>query len=324
MPAALDLKEEILALKKARNAVILVHNYQSGDIQDLGDYVGDSLGLAYHAKATDADVIVFCGVHFMAETAKIVNPNKIVVLPDKDAGCSLEQSCPAPQLEAFLKANADKNYYVIAYINCSGAVKALCDVICTSGNAVKIVNQAPPDRPILFVPDENLGAWVMEQTGRKMDLWKGNCYVHVEFTRDSINRIKAEYPDALVVAHPECTQAVRLLADEVCSTEKMVTFVKNAPVKNIIVVTESGMLHRLRKEAPDKNLIAGPTDRCACADCRYMKMNTLEKLRDCLDKLEPRVEMPEDIRKRAEAPLFPHGIHSDRIRHSPESRIFGM
>lgn len=304
MPAALDLKEEILALKKARNAVILVHNYQSGDIQDLGDYVGDSLGLAYHAKATDADVIVFCGVHFMAETAKIVNPGKIVVLPDKDAGCSLEQSCPAPQLEAFLKANAEKNYYVIAYINCSGAVKALCDVICTSGNAVKIVNQAPKDRPILFVPDENLGAWVMEQTGRKMDLWKGNCYVHVEFTRDSINRIKAEYPDALVVAHPECTQAVRLLADEVCSTEKMVTYVKNAPVKNIIVVTESGMLHRLRKEAPDKNLIAGPTDRCACADCRYMKMNTLEKLRDCLDKLEPRVEMPEDIRKRAEAPLL--------------------
>ena len=304
MLAALDLKEEILALKKARNAVILVHNYQSGDIQDLGDYVGDSLGLAYHAKATDADVIVFCGVHFMAETAKIVNPNKIVVLPDADAGCSLEQSCPAPQLEAFLKANADKNYYVIAYINCSGAVKALCDVICTSGNAVKIVNQAPKDRPILFVPDENLGAWVMEQTGRKMDLWKGNCYVHVEFTRDSINRIKAEYPDALVVAHPECTQAVRLLADEVCSTEKMVTYVKNAPVKNIIVVTESGMLHRLRKEAPDKNLIAGPTDRCACADCRYMKMNTLEKLRNCLDKLEPRVEMPEDIRKRAEAPLL--------------------
>jgi quinolinate synthase len=304
MLAALDLKEEILALKKARNAVILVHNYQSGDIQDLGDYVGDSLGLAYQAKATDADVIVFCGVHFMAETAKIVNPNKIVVLPDKDAGCSLEQSCPAPQLEAFLKANAEKNYYVIAYINCSGAVKALCDVICTSGNAVKIVNQAPPDRPILFVPDENLGAWVMEQTGRKMDLWKGNCYVHVEFTRESINRIKAQHPDALVVAHPECTQAVRLLADEVCSTEKMVTYVKNAPVKNIIVVTESGMLHRLRKEAPDKNLIAGPTDRCACADCRYMKMNTLEKLRDCLDKLEPRVEMPEDIRKRAELPLL--------------------
>ena len=219
MPAALDLKEEILALKKARNAVILAHNYQTGDIQDVADYVGDSLGLAYHAKATEADVIVFCGVHFMAETAKIVNPGKIVVLPDADAGCSLEQSCPADELAAFLAANAEKNYYVIAYINCSGGVKALCDVIVTSGNAVKIVNLAPKDRPILFVPDENLGAWVMEQTGRKMDLWKGNCYVHVEFTRDSIHRIKTEYPAALVVAHPECTQAVRLLADEVCSTE---------------------------------------------------------------------------------------------------------
>jgi quinolinate synthase len=240
----------------------------------------------------------------MAETAKIVNPEKIVVLPDKDAGCSLEQSCPADELEGFLNANKEKNYYVIAYINCSGAVKALCDVICTSGNAVKIVNQAPKDRPILFVPDENLGAWVMEQTGRKMDLWKGNCYVHVEFTRESIQRIKSEYPDALVVAHPECTQAVRLLADEVCSTEKMVDYCKNAPVKNIIVVTESGMLHRLRKECPDKNLIPGPTDRCACADCRYMKMNTLQKLRDCLANLSPRVEMEEPVRKRAEAPLL--------------------
>ena len=304
MPVNLDLKEEILALKKARNAVILAHNYQTGDIQDVADYVGDSLGLAYHAKATEADVIVFCGVHFMAETAKIVNPGKIVVLPDADAGCSLEQSCPATDLAAFLEANADRNYYVVAYINCSGGVKALCDVIVTSGNAVKIVNLAPKDRPILFVPDENLGAWVIEQTGRKMDLWKGNCYVHVEFTRDSINRIKSEFPEALVVAHPECSQAVRLLADEVCSTEKMISYCKNAPVNDIIVVTESGMLHRLRKECPDKNLIAGPTDRCACADCRYMKMNTLQKLRDCLDTLQPRVEMEESLRIRAEAPLL--------------------
>ena len=304
MPSSLDLKEEILALKKARNAVILAHNYQTGDIQDVADYVGDSLGLAYHAQATAANVIAFCGVHFMAETAKIVNPGKIVVLPDKDAGCSLEQACPAGELSAFLTDNAGKNYYVIAYINCSAAVKALCDVICTSGNAVKIVNQAPPGRPILFVPDENLGAWVIEQTGRKMDLWKGNCYVHVEFTRDSIHRIKAEYPDALVVAHPECTRAVRLLADEVCSTEKMVGYCRNAPVRNIIVVTESGMLHRLRKECPDKNLIAGPTDRCACADCRFMKMNTLQKLRDCLDTLQPRIEMEEPLRQRAEAPLL--------------------
>lgn len=304
MAVALDLKDEILELKRARKAVILAHNYQTGDIQDVADYVGDSLGLAYHAKATDAEVIVFCGVHFMAETAKIVNPKKIVVLPDKDAGCSLEQACPADQLEAYLKQHADKNYYVIAYINCSAGVKALCDVICTSGNAVKIVNLAPQDRPILFVPDANLGAWVMEQTGRKMDLWQGSCYVHVEFTRDSINRIKAEYPDALVVAHPECTQAVRLLADEVCSTERMVDFCKKAEVKNIIVVTESGMLHRLKRECPDKNLIPGPTDRCACADCRYMKMNTMEKLRNCLRDLTPQVEMDEEIRRRAEVPLL--------------------
>lgn len=301
---AIDLKEEILRLKKERNAIILAHNYQDGEIQDIADYVGDSLGLAYQAQKTSAEVIVFCGVHFMAETAKILNPDKIVVLPDKDAGCSLEESCPAEDLEAFIKANAAKNYYVIAYINCSGAVKALCDVIVTSGNAIKIVNQAPADRPILFVPDANLGAWVMEQTGRKMDLWQGSCYVHVEFTQNSINKIKAQYPNALVVAHPECTTAVRLLADEVCSTEKMVTYCQNAPVKDIIVVTESGMLHRLRKEAPDKNLIPGPTDHCACNDCRYMKMNTLQKLHDCLKNLTPRVEMPEEIRARAEAPII--------------------
>ena len=305
MPAAaIDLRDAILRLKRERNAVILAHNYQTGDIQDLADFVGDSLGLAYFAKSTTADVIAFCGVHFMAETAKIVNPAKTVVLPDKDAGCSLEQSCPGPELEAFLKQHADRNYYVVAYINCSAHVKSLCDVICTSGNAVRIVQQAPPDRPILFVPDANLGAWVMEQTGRKMDLWQGSCYVHVEFTRASIQRIKDEHPGALVVAHPECTQAVRLLADEVCSTEKMISYCRNAPASDIIVVTESGMLHRLRKEVPEKNLIAGPTDRCACADCRYMKMNTLQKLHDCLEKLEPRVELPEEIRARAEVPLL--------------------
>ena len=304
MTAALDLKEEILALRKARNAVILAHNYQTGEIQDLADYVGDSLGLAYQAKATDADVIVFCGVHFMAETAKIINPGKIVVLPDLDAGCSLEQACPAAELQAYLTSNAGQNPYVIAYINCSGAVKALSDVICTSGNAVKIVNQAPADRPILFVPDENLGAWVIEQTGRRMDLWQGACYVHVEFTRDSIRRIKAAHPDALVVAHPECTRAVRLLADEVCSTEKMIDWCRAAASRDIIVVTESGMLHRLRKECPDKNLIAGPTDLCACAECRYMKMNTLQKLRDCLNTLQPRIEMEASLLARAAIPLL--------------------
>lgn len=298
-----DLREQILALKKERNAVILAHNYQVGEIQDIADYVGDSLGLAYRASETNADVIAFCGVHFMAETAKIINPEKTVVLPDRDAGCSLEESCPAPDLEAYIEANREKNYYVIAYINCSAGVKALCDCICTSGNAVKIVEAAPADRPILFVPDQNLGEWVMQQTDRKMDLWQGSCYVHVEFTRDSIQKIKDEYPDAAVVAHPECTTAVRLLADEVCSTEKMIAFCKNSTADNIIVITESGMLHRLRKEAPGKNLIAGPTDRCNCSDCKFMKLNTMQKLHDCLLNLSPEITLPEDIRRRAEVPI---------------------
>lgn len=298
--AATDIVEEILDLKKKRNAVILAHNYQSGEIQDLADFVGDSLGLSYKAAETEADVIAFCGVHFMGETAKIVNPAKTVVIPDMDAGCSLSDSCPPEKLAAFLDAHPEKNYYVVAYINCSAGVKALADVICTSGNAMKIVNSAPPDRDILFVPDQNLGAWVMEKTGRKMDLWQGNCYVHVEFTRASIAKIRGEYPDALVVAHPECTYAVRMLADEVCSTEKMVTYCKDSPASAFIIVTESGMLHRLKKEVPAKTFIPGPTDLCACADCRYMKMNTLEKLRDCLDFLEPQILIPEDIRVKAE------------------------
>ena len=219
-PTSLDLSEELPELKRKRNAVILAHNYQVPELQDVADFVGDSLGLSYQAAKTDADVILFCGVHFMAETAKIINPTKRVILPDLDAGCSLSESCPPEKLAAFLKEHADKNYYVIAYINCSAGVKALADVICTSGNADKIVRAAPADRNILFVPDQNLGAWVMERTGRKMDLWQGTCYVHVEFTARSISKIREEYPDAPVVAHPECTYAVRMLADEVCSTEK--------------------------------------------------------------------------------------------------------
>jgi quinolinate synthetase complex, A subunit len=304
MPAIVtDLTEEILALKKERNAVILAHNYQVREIQELADYVGDSLGLSYHAAQTDADVIAFCGVHFMGETAKIVNPNKRVVIPDMDAGCSLSDSCPPEKLEAFLRENADKNYYVIAYINCSAGVKALSDVIVTSGNAIKIVEAAPKDRNILFVPDQNLGSWVMEKTGRKMDLWRGNCYVHVEFTRNSVARIREQHPDAKLVAHPECTYAVRMLADEVCSTEKMISYCRDTPADSFIIVTESGMLHRLRREIPGKTFIPGPTDACACADCRYMKMNTLEKLHDCLLNLEPEILIPEDIRARAERPI---------------------
>jgi quinolinate synthase len=297
---ATDIVEEILDLKQRRNAVILAHNYQVGPIQDLADFVGDSLGLSYKASETDADVIAFCGVHFMGETAKIINPAKKVVIPDMDAGCSLSDSCPPEDLAAFLEAHREKNYYVIAYINCSAGVKALADVICTSGNAVKIVQSAPEGRPILFVPDQNLGSWVMEKTGRKMDLWQGNCYVHVEFTRNSIASIRKEYPGAKVVAHPECTFAVRMLADEVCSTEKMVSYCRESSANAFIIVTESGMLHRLKKEVPGKLFIPGPTDLCACNDCRYMKLNTLEKLRNCLDYLEPEITIPEPIRLKAE------------------------
>ena len=297
------LADEIKRLKSERNAVILAHNYQGAEIQELADHVGDSLGLAYRAAETEADVIAFCGVHFMGETAKIVNPGKTVVLPDLNAGCSLSDSCPPEKLAAYLEEHAAKNYYVVAYINCSAGVKALSDVICTSGNAVRIVESVPADRNILFVPDENLGSWVTEQTGRPMTLWKGNCYVHVEFTRQSIEKIRSEYPAAPVVAHPECTHAVRLLADEVCSTEKMVSYCQESSAQAFIIVTESGMLHRLRREIPGKTFIPGPTDHCACADCRYMKMNTLEKLRDCLRDLTPQIIIPEVLRTRAESPI---------------------
>jgi quinolinate synthase len=299
----IDIAHDIRRLKKERNAVILAHNYQIAEIQDIADFVGDSLGLSFKAAETDADVIAFCGVHFMAETAKIVNPTKTVILPDIDAGCSLSESCPPDKLAAYLENHRDKNYYVVAYINCSAGVKALSDVICTSGNAVKIVNRVPADRNILFVPDQNLGEWVIEQTGRPMELWKGNCYLHVEFTRRSINAIKSEFPDAPVVAHPECTIAVRLLADEICSTEKMVDYCRTNPSDAFVIVTEAGMLHRLKKEIPHKTFIAGPTETCACADCRFMKMNTLEKLHSALDILQPEIVMDEELRSRAEIPI---------------------
>jgi quinolinate synthase len=303
------LAKEIFTLKKQLNAVILAHNYQVPEIQDVADYVGDSLGLAQQAAQTSADVIVFCGVHFMAETAKILNPDKIVVLPDKDAGCSLEESCPAEKLAALQSTNP--NFWTIAYINCSAAVKALCDVIVTSGNAEKIVGAAPQDKDILFVPDENLGQWVMEQTGRPMTLWQGNCYAHVEFRHDSLLELKAQFPGAKIVVHPESVRAVRELADAVCSTEKMISFCKNDPANKFIVVTESGIIHRMQKECPGKEFICAPvfdvmrspTDRCRCSECKYMKLNTLEKVRDCMKKLSPRVELPPEILKRARLPI---------------------
>src|SRR4051812_27175213 len=295
------LSRDILALKRKLNAIILAHNYQVPEIQDVADFVGDSLGLSQQAAKTQAEVIVFCGVHFMAETAKILNPNKVVLLPDKDAGCSLEESCPADKLKAFQQTNP--NFYTIAYINCSAEVKALSDVICTSGNAVKIVNASPKDKDLLFVPDENLGAWVMEKTGRPMTLWRGNCYIHVEFTHLSILHIRKQFPNAPLVAHPECTKAVRMLADEVCSTEKMVEYCKKTLSKEIIIATEFGMLHRLQKECPDKTFIAAPTENCRCNECRFMKMNTLEKLYDCMVDLNPRIELPPEILARARLPI---------------------
>src|ERR1700722_6352688 len=299
-----DLMEELRELKRERNAVILAHNYQVPELQDVADFVGDSLGLSYEAKKTNADVILFCGVHFMAETAKIINPAKRVILPDLEAGCSLSESCPPEKLAEFLEKHADKNYYVIAYINCSAGVKAQSDVICTSGNAAKIVQSAPGNRNILFVPDQNLGAWVMERTGRQMDLWQGTCYVHVEFTARSINRIREEFPNAPVVAHPECTYAVRMLADEVCSTAKMVAFCRRSTGKEIIVVTEAGMLHRLKKEIPDKTFIPGPTENCFCGECRYMKKNTLEKAYDALLKMDAELTLADPVRARAELPIL--------------------
>jgi quinolinate synthase len=301
-PARLDaLSRDILKLKRSLNAIILAHNYQVPEIQDVADFVGDSLGLSQQAAKTKAEVIVFCGVHFMAETAKILNPQKIVILPDKDAGCSLEESCPAPKLKALQATNP--NFYTVTYINCSAEVKALSDVICTSGNAVKIVKAAPAERDLLFVPDENLGAWVMEQTGRKMTLWAGSCYAHVEFTHAGVMRIRREFPDAPLVAHPECTKAVRLLADEICSTEQMVSFCKRTPAQAILIATEAGMIHRLRKECPGKRFIPVPVENCRCNECRFMKMNTLEKLYDCMEKLNPRVELSAEIMQRARLPI---------------------
>jgi quinolinate synthase len=296
-----EIQASILALKQERNAIILAHNYQIEPIQRIADYVGDSLGLAYKAAETDADVIAFCGVHFMAETAKIVNPGKTVVLPDIEAGCSLSDSCPADKLAAYKAAHPD--VYVVAYINCSAAVKALSDVICTSGNAMKIVSKVPQDRPLLFVPDQNLGQWVAKQTGRPMHLWPGSCYAHVLFTREAIEKLRLRFPDAPVVAHPECVESVRDAADMVCSTEKMLDYCQNNTAKSFIVVTEAGMLHRLQREIPHKTFIAGPTNTCACNECRYMKMNTLEKLYTCLRDLTPAIEMEESIRCRAELPL---------------------
>lgn len=294
-------QQEIVRLKKESNAVILCHNYQIDPIQQVADYVGDSLGLARQAAETDAEVIVFCGVHFMAETAKILNPAKKVLLPDLDAGCSLSDSCPAEKLAEYKEKNPD--LYVVAYVNCSAAVKALSDVICTSGNAMQIVNSVPENREILFVPDQNLGQWVTGQTGRPMRLWPGSCYAHVLFTKESIERCRIEYPGSPVVAHPECVETVRDMADEVCSTEKMVSYCRDSSADSFIILTEAGMMHRLTRELPDKSFIAGPTGNCACNDCRFMKMNTVPKLLSCLQNQSPEITLDDSIIEQAKLPI---------------------
>lgn len=298
-----DLVADILRLKQERHAVILAHSYQRPEIQDIADFVGDSLALARAAQQAECDVIVFCGVHFMAETACILNPSRRVLLPDLQAACSLEASCPAEELAAFLEANREKNYYVVAYVNCSIGVKALADVIVTSGNSQRIIETAPADRPILFVPDQNLGAWTASKTGREMTLWNGACHVHQRFTRDQVLAAKQAHPEAEVVCHPECQELIRLLADHICSTEKMIAYCRESAARQFIIVTETGILHRLRKLVPNKEFFPVELGVCGCAECEYMKLNTLEKLRNCLRDLAPEVRVPEELRLRAAKPL---------------------
>ena len=302
MPAVTSLAEEILELKRQRRAILLAHHYQEPEIQELADAVGDSLELARKAREFDGDVIAFCGVWFMAETAKVLNPNRIVVVPDREAGCSLVDSCPADQVRLFRERHPD--HVIVAYINTSVEVKALSDILCTSRNAVAVVNSIPPEKPILFLPDANLGNYVKRQTGREnMKIWQGSCVVHATFTARRLAAARAEHPDALVAAHPECPSEVLDQADFIGSTSAIVQWCATAPAREIIVVTESGILHSLKRVAPDKRFYFIPNEECNCSECPYMKRNTLEKLRDCLLKLEPRVEIPEDLRLRALAPL---------------------
>jgi quinolinate synthase len=299
-----SLKERILELKKEKNAVILAHYYQESDIQDIADYVGDSLGLSQVAVNVDADIILFAGVHFMAETAKILNPSKKVILPDLKAGCSLAESCPAEDFKKFTEAHPD--HIVITYVNCSAEVKALTDIVVTSSNAVKIVNSIPLDKPIIFAPDKNLGKYVMEQTGRDMLLWDGSCVVHEAFSLDKLLALYKENPDAKIIAHPESETHILKTAAYVGSTAGMINFVKTDPNHKFIVATEAGILHKMKQEVPEKILIPAPAkenNTCACSECGYMKMNTLQKVYDCLLNETPEITVPEDIMKKALIPI---------------------
>jgi len=299
---SLDLESEIRKLKKEMNAVILAHYYQESEIQDLADFIGDSLQLSQQAAKTNADIIVFAGVHFMAETAKILNPDKLVLLPDLNAGCSLAEGCPAPRLEKFKQQHPD--HILISYINCSAEVKALSDIICTSSNAVKIVKQIPADQKILFAPDRNLGRYVIRQSGRDMVLWQGACIVHETFSDKKILRLKFENPDALLIAHPECEEAVLSSADYIGSTSGLLKFVTDSPEKEFIVATEPGIIHQMLLKNPDKIFIpAPPESNCNCNECPYMKLNTLEKLYLCMRDRKPEIEMDKDLMIKALKPL---------------------
>lgn len=302
VPAMLDLFSEIEKLKKEKNAVILAHYYQDSDVQDVADYIGDSLGLSQQAEKNKSDMIVFAGVHFMAETAKILNPDRKVVLPDLRAGCSLAEGCPPKEFEAF--KNQHPNHVVISYINCTAEIKALSDIICTSSNAVAIVNSLPPDQKIIFAPDKNLGRFVMQKTGREMVLWNGSCMVHEIFSRQKIHQLKTMHPEAKVIAHPECETPVLELADFIGSTTALLNYTKNQNEKVFIVATETGIIHQMAKSSPGKTFIpAPPNNNCACNDCPHMKLNTLEKLYLCMKYEKPELIIPEHISKMALKPI---------------------
>ncbi|MBK7671330.1 MAG: quinolinate synthase NadA [bacterium] len=302
-PAGTDLHREIDRLRQERRAVILAHYYQEPEIQDVADYVGDSLGLSQAAAATDAEVIVFAGVHFMAETAKLLCPQKTVLLPDLDAGCSLADGCPADAFAAFIGRHP--GHKVISYINCSAATKALSDVICTSSNALKIVASFPPDQPLVFAPDRFLGDWVARQLGRDLVLWPGSCEVHETFSERRLVELKVAHPDAVVAAHPECPPAVLQHADYIGSTTGILEFARRTPARQVIVVTEPGILHRMQRENPGKELIPvpGADESCSCNECPYMKKNTLEKLYRCLRDGTPEITLDAALADRARAPI---------------------
>jgi len=298
----LDLFSEIARLKQEKNAIVLAHYYQEPDIQDVADYIGDSLGLAQQAEKTRADMIVFAGVHFMAETAKILNPGKKVVIPDLKAGCSLSDSCPPPLFKKFREQHPD--HVVVSYINCSAGIKALSDVICTSSNAKLIVESFPKDQPIIFAPDKNLGAYINKVTGRQMLLWNGACMVHEIFSLEKITRLKVRHPKAKVIAHPECEEPVLKIADYIGSTTGLLKFTSSDPSTEYIVATETGILHQMMKANPDKTFIpAPPNNACACNECPHMKRNTLEKLYLCMEYETPEITMEEGLRKAAKKPI---------------------